>query len=257
MIKKILLTSLIVLFSAGLLGCWFYFVGSMSAQGRGQAVCRNVEVILLDSLESAIVDRAEVTRQMEKAAIGRRTVAIDLDSIEKRLRARGEVMSAQVFTPDEGTLAVEITQRKPIIRFEKGGRRWYADPEGYLFPVTNSVDVPIVTGNIPIHADSTYRGAAPEHDREWILGMVSLARYIDERPFLRREIAQIDIAGDGDIMLYTRTPGPAIIFGDYGDCENKFTKLETWWKNILPEVGERKYRTINLKYNNQIICKQL
>lgn len=257
MIKKILLTSLICLLSAGLLGCWFYFVGSMSAQGRGQAVCRNVEVILLDSLESAIVDRAEVTRLMEKAAIGRRTVAIDIDSIEKRLRARGEVMSAQVYTPDEQTLAVEITQRKPVIRFEKGGRRWYADPEGYLFPVTNSVDVPIVTGNIPIHADSTYRGAAPEHDREWILGMVSLARYIDERPFLRREIAQIDIAGDGDIMLYTRTPGPAVIFGDYGDCENKFTKLEAWWKNIVPEVGDRKYRTINLKYNNQIICKKL
>ena len=257
MIKKILLTSLIVILSAGLIGCWFYFVGSMSAQGRGQAVCRKVEVILLDSLESAIVDRAEVIRQMEKAAIGQQTVTIDLDSIEKRLRARGEVMSAQVYTPDEQTLAVQLTQRKPVIRFEKGGRRWYADPEGYLFPVTNSVDVPIVTGHIPFHIDSTFKGEAPEHDREWVLGMVSLARYIDGRPFLRKEITQIDIADDGDIMLYTRTPGPAIIFGDYGDCENKFRKLEAWWRNIVPEAGNRKYRTINLKYNNQIICKQL
>ena len=87
--------------------------------------------------------------------------------------------------------------------------------------------------------------------------MVSLAQYIDSKPVLKREIAQIDVAPDGDIVLFTRTAGPAIIFGDSGNCAEKFRKLEAWWRNIAPQADEKKpYKTINLKYNHQIICKQ-
>ena len=257
MIKKILLTTLIVILAAGLLGCWFYFVGSLSAEGRQQARCRQVEVILLDSLESAIVDKAEVLDYVSKRALGRQTCLVNLDSIEKALRARGEIMSAQVYAADEQTVAVRLTQRKPVIRFENGHKRWYADPEGYLFPVSNAVDVPIVTGRIPIQVDSTWRGAAPKENLDWILGMVELAQYIDSKPVLQREIAQIEVAPDGDIVLYTRSAGPAIVFGDSGNYTEKFRKLEAWWRNIAPQADEKKpYKTINLKYNHQIICKQ-
>lgn len=258
MTRRILLTTLIVVLAAGLLGCWFHFVGQLSAEGRRQAQCRQVDVILLDSLESAIVDKAEVKDFVSHLALGRQTGLVNLDSIEKVLCARGEVMSAQVYTADDKTVAVRLTQRKPVIRFEEGNDHWYADPEGYLFPVTNSVDVPVVTGHIPFQADSTWRGEAPAEKMPWVLGLVDLARYIDSKEILRREIGQIEIAPDGDIVLYTRTPGPAIIFGDSGDCVDKFRRLEAYWRNIAPQMDEKKpYRTINLKYSNQIICKQL
>lgn len=257
MTRRILLTSLILVFSGGLLGCWFHYVGELAAKGREQAHCRQVEVFLLDSLESAIVDRQEVHDYLSRKVVGRQTLLIDLDSLEKSLAARGEVMSAQVYMPDEQTLAVQLTQRKPVIRFENGTQRWYADPEGYLFPVTNAVDVPIVTGHIPLQSEKNWRGPAPEDQRKWILGMVALARYIDSKRVLREEIAQIDIAADGDIVLYTCSAGPSIIFGDSGDYVAKFRKLEAWWRNIVPQLDGKTYKTINLKYNNQIICKQL
>lgn len=258
MTKRILLTTLIVILAAGMLGCWFYFIGKLAAEGRQEARCRQVDVILLDSLESAIVDKAEVMEYVSRRALGQQTVRVDLDSIEKALRARGEVMSAQVYAADDQTIAVRLTQRKPVIRFEEGADRWYADPEGYLFPVNNSVDVPVVTGQIPFEAEKTWRGEAPAEKLPWVLGMVELARYIDSKEVLRREIAQIEIAPDGDIVLYTRTPGPAIIFGDSGNCADKFRRLEAYWRNIAPQMDSKKpYRTINLKYNNQIICKKL
>lgn len=258
MVKRILLTSTILILSAGLLGCWFHFVGGLSAQGRQQALCRNVDVILLDSLESAIVDRTEVEDYVSRQAVGRQTHLINLDSIERHLLARGEIMSAQVYAADDRTVAVRLTQRKPVIRFENGKERWYADPEGYLFPVTRSVDVPVVTGKIPLQLGGSYRGPVPEEKQAWIGGMVELARYIDSKPVLRREIGQIDLAQNGDLVLYTRSAGPAIIFGDSGDYVTKFRKLEAYWRNIVPGNEDRKpYKTINLKYTNQIICKQL
>jgi len=257
MIRRILLTSLVVILSGGLLGCWFHFVGGLSSKGREQAQCRQVEVILLDSLESAIVDKQEVLDHLSGLAIGKRLCRIDLDSIEKALNSRGEVMSAQCYAADGQTLAVRLTQRKPVVRFENATQRWYADPEGYLFPVTNSVDVPIVTGKLPVQLGKDWRGLAPEESRDWVLGIVTLARYIDSNPFLREEIAQMDIADDGDIVLYTRSAGPSIIFGDSGDYVTKFRKLEAWWRYITPQLDGKTYQTINLKYNNQIICKQL
>lgn len=258
MIKRILFTSLIVLFSGALLGCYFHFVGQLADRGRQQARCKQVRVVLLDSLETAIVDKQEVKDFLTKNTLNRPTDSIDLHTLEQALCLRGEVMSAEVYTADSRTVVACLTQRKPVIRLDKGRERWYADPEGYLFPVRNAADVPVVTGAIPLSLEPAYKGLAPRENQEWIRGMVDLARYIDSKPVLRSEVAQIDIAPDGDIVLYTRSAGPAIIFGDSGDCDNKFRKLEAWWRNIEPQVEAGKtYKTINLKYNQQIICKQL
>lgn len=259
MTKRIILTTLIVLLSGGLLGSYFHFIGREVAKGRQQARCREVRVVLLDSLESHIVDAGQIRRSLAGQTIGKPIDSIDLHQMETQLRSLGEVMRAEVFAADDRTLAVTITQRKPVIRFERGAERWYADPEGYLFPVRNAVDVPIVTGNLPLQLDAAYKGFAPEQKtREWTRGMVDLALYIDSNPVLKREIAQLDIAANGDIVLYTRQSGPAIIFGDSGDLETKFRKLEAWWCNIEPQLEKGKhYKTINLKYNQQIICTQL
>jgi Cell division septal protein len=258
MVKKILLTTLIVLLSGGLLGGWFWYVGRLEAKGRAEAQCRNVAVILLDSLESSIVDRQEMQRYITSIVKGQRTDTVDLHGIEQAVRARGEILDAEVYAADPHTIAVKIVQRKPVVRFEKGNEHFYSDPEGYLFPVSHSIDVPIVTGAIPFSPGPGYKGETPAESRSWVLGIVELARYIDSRNTLRSQIEQIDVAPNGDLVLYTAEDGPAIIFGDSAGYVEKFRKLEVWWRNIAPEAvtAEKQYKTINLKYNHQIICKQ-
>lgn len=257
MTKRILLTTLIVLLSGALLGCYFYFVGALAREGQRQARCGRVEVFLPDSLESTVVDKQEVQAFLRKN-IGQPIDSIDLHALESHLRSLGEVMGAQVFAADEHTITAHITQRKPVVRLENEKARWYADPEGYIFPVRNAVDVPLVTGRIPLSVEASYKGFVPGQEQAWMDGLVELARYIDSKPVLRREIAQIDVAANGDLVLYTRSPGPSIIFGDSGDYVTKFRKLEAWWRNIEPQLEKGKsYKTINLKYNQQIICRQL
>ena len=100
MIKKILLTTLIVLLAGGLLGSYFFFVGKEAAKERERTLCDRVEIILLDSLESSIVDKGEMEALVSGVALGRTTARIDLDSIERAIRARGEVMGAEVYAAD-------------------------------------------------------------------------------------------------------------------------------------------------------------
>jgi len=258
MVKKILLTTLIILLSGGLLGCWFWLVGGLEAKGRAEARCQKVDVVLLDSLESSIVDRQEMHDYLIRIVKGQRTDTVDLHSIEMAVRDRGEVMKADVYAANPHTIAVEITQRKPVVRFEKGAEHWYSDPDGYLFPVVHPVDVPVVTGSIPLAPDKKYKGPAPDESRAWVLGVVDMARYIDSRNTLRGQIEQIDVEPGGDLVLYTAEDGPAIIFGNSSDYVEKFRKLEVWWRNVEPEATAEKkhYKTINLKFNNQIICKE-
>lgn len=258
MVKKILLTTLIVLLSGCLLGGWFWYVGGLESQGRAEAHCRRVEIIIADSLQSSVVDRQEMYRLVSRLVQGQRTDTVDLHAIEQAVRARGEVMGAEVYAADPQTIAVRITQRKPVVRLENGAGHFYSDPEGYLFPVVHAVDVPVVTGRIPLALEAGYKGMTPADSREWVLGVVELARYIDSRNTLRGQIEQIDVGADGDLVLYLAEDGPAVIFGGSGDYVEKFRKLEAWWRNIAPEAAreEKNYKTINLKYNHLIICKQ-
>ena len=196
MVKKILLTSLVILLSGGLLGSWFWYVGRLEARGRSEADCRRVDVILLDSLESRVVDRMEMHRFVSSRVLGQRTDTIDLHGIEQAVRSRGEVMSAEVYVRDPHTVAVEISQRKPVVRFEKGAEHWYSDPEGYLFPVVHAVDVPVVTGNIPLSPGPGYKGLAPSESRQWVLDIVDLAMEISDKQGQKRYHEKTGGAGD-------------------------------------------------------------
>ena len=258
MVKKILLTSLLVLVSGGLLGSWFWYAGELESAGREEARCQRVNVIVLDSLESSIVDRQEMHDLLSRMVVGKRTDTVNLNAIEQFVRSRGEVTHAEAYAADPHTIAVAINQRKPVVRFENGPEHYYSDPDGYLFPVLHPVDVPVVTGYIPLSLGAGYKGLAPEAQRDWVLGLVEMARYIDSRNTLRAQIEQIDVAAGGDIVLYTAEEGPAIIFGDSGQVAEKFRLLEVWWQNVRPEAlaQGKHYKTINLKYNHQIICKQ-
>lgn len=257
MIKRILLTAMVLLLSGGLLGSYFYFAGKLDAAGRSQSRCQRIRVFLPDSLETAIVEPGEVERFVSHLASGRVTDSIDLDTIERALRSRGEVMTAQVYISSPEEVSVRITQRKPVVRFDNGHKRFYADREGYIFPVHNAVDVPVVTGNIPLAFENEYRGPVPEQSAGWVEGVVALARYIDGNTYLSREIAQIDVESPDELVLYTRTEGPRFLFGNCDGLEDKFRKMDIYWRNIAPEAEreEKHYSTINLKYNNQIICK--
>ena len=257
MTRKILLTAMVVLLSGGLLGSYFYFAGRLDAKGRSLSRCERISVLLDDQAGASIVDPEEIEREVSPMAIGMVADSIDLDAIERALNARGEIVSAQVYLAAPAHLAIEIMQRRPVVRFETPGAHFYCDDKGFIFPVRNASDVPVVTGKIPLTLEASYKGPAPENDMEWVMGMVNLAMHIDQDAFLRGEIAQIDVARSDELMLYTNSEGPCFIFGGSGSYREKFRKMYIYWRNISPAAASagKTYRTINLKYNNQIICK--
>ena len=56
---------------------------------------------------------------------------------------------------------------------------------------------------------------------------------------------------------YIRTPQfskQKIIFGYPDNLDEKFEKINIFYKKIVPAKGWNTYRTVNVKFKNQIIC---
>ena len=143
-------------FGAVLLFCIVcsFIAGSAS---RTSLKCSRLEVVVADSIRNGFVSKADIRQYLEKEYgqyIGIPIDSLDLTKIEKIIDGRSAVMKSQAYVTTDGVLHVEVTQRRPVVRFQKSGGGFYADAEGYIFPLqtTYASHVQVIDGNIPLAA---------------------------------------------------------------------------------------------------------
>ena len=255
MLKRTIITSILCVFAGGLLGSYFYFVGRLASEHASQEYCHGIRVVVLDSLDNSLISAAEVKERLGNWNFSGRCDCIDLYELEMTVRSFGEVADAEVFRRDRNHIEINLAQRKPTVRFIKNGTSLYSDCNGYLFPVYHFTDVPVVTGFLPFDADPSYKGTLAGEHRDWVNGIISLAEFLAGNEYWETMTQQIDIAENGDILLYMKSGNETIIFGEASGIEEKFRKLEAYYRNIAPSDKSRHYTKVNLKFDNQIICR--
>lgn len=256
MFKRIIISLAVVLIFS-LLGAYFYFAGELSAKEREKVVCNSIDVVIIDSLENKLLDKASIVSLLknENSPMGMKMRSINTHSVEDLLSNQGEIAQAEVFTLADGTLRVEIVQREPAIRFDNGKQKHYADKSGYIFPLLSSAKVPIICGNFPLSLENSFKGYPQKESLQWVKEILSLTSFIENNSYWREQIEQISVDPNGDIILGLRSAQEVIIFGDCSQIEAKFKKLAAYYKSVVPHSGSGRYKTVNLKYKNQIICK--
>lgn len=259
MLKKILIYFLIaVVFGA--IGCYFFFAEKLYREGMPKQLCKEVTITLLDSASNRFVTPNEVLEIVDGfsgKSIGQPVQDINTHLIEKLLNQRSAIKESQVSVTRSGSLNINITQRKPVLRIQSSNGGFYVDETEYIFPLvpTFTSYVPIVNGNIPFTLNDGHRGKAQEDESNWMGKMMELGNYMSNDPFWSAQIEQIYIDEKGEIILSPRIGNHKIIFGELTDIENKFDKLYTFYKHIVPAEGWDKYSSVNLKYKDQIICR--
>lgn len=259
MLKRILLTTLFCLLAAGLGGGYFYHASTYARERSQEETCRSIDIVIKDSLTDGLVTCRDILGFLNggNGIIGTKMQDIDYFAIERNLAAQGEIRGVEAYGTNDGTVCVELLQRCAKMRFISSCGDFYCDSTGYIFPVAKKADVPVVTGRIPVTFNEGYKGyPLNKKEMEWISGALELGEYIERHWYWHNQIEQVDVAENGDIVLFTREGEHKFIFGDFSDIDGKFAKIATFYRNIEPQSGERDYRTVNIKYNNQIICKQ-
>ena len=228
---------------------------------RKEKKCTRLEVNILDSLENSFVSKADVKKFLDKeygTYLGLHLDSLDLVKVEKIVDSRSAVLKSQAYVTKDGALHVDVTQRSPVVRFQKKDGGFYADAEGYIFPLQSSYasHVQIIDGNIPLAANSGYKGSISNpKEMEWFRQMMGLVNFIQGSKTWKGKIVQIHVADNGDIALVPRKGREMFIIGQPTSLEEKFEKMGKYYKVIIPEKGSEAYRTVDLRFRGQIVCK--
>ena len=237
------------------------FLG-ISAEKRRGTVCNGLEVAVLDSAKNSFVSSGEISGYLgtELGDIsGKPLRELDLTGIEKLVDARSAVLKSEVFTTPDGYLHINVTQREPAVRFQGGNGGFYADRNGYVFPLQRNYtsDVPVIDGYIPVKIPAGYKGEVPdETGRKWLQDILDMTGFMDRSRVWARNIVQISVQEDGDIIMIPREGKEKFIFGSPEGFEEKFGIMEKYYTAVKPSKEEGYYSSVNVKYEGQIICRR-
>ena len=187
---------------------------------------------------------------------------IDTEKLERKLMAISSVESVEMYKDLNGNLEVDVKQRRPIARvFNKNGSSLYVDDKGKTMQVSDyyTARVLVVNGHVNIRTNENYNAIAESSElrsNSRLDEVFELTNYISQDEFLKAQIEQIYVEKNGEIILIPKVGNQEIIFGKVEEIEKKFKKLLLFYKEGINPNNLNLYKTINLKFDNQIVCKK-
>ena len=196
----------------------------------------NPPFITLDSVNKLLIQKYGPLRNLPKEKVV-------LNTIESVLQTHDMVKDAQVYLTVDGELNTKITQRQPIGRVA-GERSFYLDDQGLQMPLSpnHSARVPIITGEI---TGKTLEDA------------YVILRYINQDPFLSKNVIGIHIQGVSDYQLKFRLEHFVVRLGDVTDLDAKFQNFKAFYTKAVQENTLMSYQVVSLEFENQVVCTKI
>lgn len=234
-----------------------YFI---SKESRRERTCERVEVRFKDKY--SFVDEDEIKGYLNKgfgSIWGTRIDSVDLSGIETYIESKSAVRECDAWCSSDGCLHLEISQRVPAIKFKLDDYSFYADREGFAFPLGKDIDmdVPLVGGSLPLKVGRQQRGNfSSEDERIWVMSVLELIDKLEAKKQFRGKLEGVNVRANGDLVVRLRDCNALFIIGDPVDIDRKIRYMSMYFSHIEPEKGKGYYKSVNLKFNKQIICRK-
>lgn len=230
---------------ATLLFCYIVFVTFFFREMRQEEPCRDLQVVVVDSLDKHFVSENDLVYILKNAGLNpikKSMNEINTDKIEAELMKNEMIARVEAYKTPAGSIKLEVEQKIPIIRIVSPRGNYYVDNLGTTMPVSRRyvAHVPVVSGYV---------------EKELaITDLYKFALFLQENEFWNDQIEQIYVYPDNEVELIPRVGDHRIVLGTFADFEVKLNNLKLFYEQATPKVGWEKYSIINLKYNNQIVC---
>tara|TARA_B000000460_G_scaffold200815_1_gene147418 strand:+ start:495 stop:1229 length:735 start_codon:yes stop_codon:yes gene_type:complete len=209
-----------------------------------------IKEIVVNS-ENKFLDRYQIesliTEKMDKDSIIK-----NVNIIEKNILANPFVKEIKLYQDLSNKLIVDLVQYQPIARLVSENKKdFYIDLHGNIFPTSTKFSERVLL----IHtADNINFDLKNINSTDYGKKIFTMINYIVNDIFLSKIISEIDVNYNKNIIIYPQVSKQKIIFGYPEQIDVKFDKLMLFYKKILPAKGWNTYKTVNLKFKNQIIC---
>lgn len=230
---------------ATLLFCYIVFVSFFFRESRQKELCRDLKVVVVDSLEKHFVRESDLVYILKKAdlnPIKKPMDKVNTDRIENELLKNEMIARVEAYKTPSGMIKLEVEQKIPILRVISVRGNYYVDNLGSTMPVSSRyvAHVPVVSGYV--------------EKQQAVTDLYKFALFLQENEFWNDQIEQIYVYPDNDIELIPRVGNHRIMLGTLDEFEEKLANLKLFYEQAIPKVGWEKYSMINLKYKNQIVC---
>lgn len=227
---------------------------SFISEKTNETTCKRVKVDI--SGHQRYIERWEVNRLLTKgegSLIGKPLNTLNIHRIENRLKSNPFIEHAKVYADIDGTIWVQIKQREPMLHlFNVFNQDFYLDRNGLKMPVSTVFTANVLAANGYIM--ETFSNKVDTIKTQLVKDLFKVASFIEKDTLWSQQIEQLYINTNSDIELTPRVGNHKIILGSADSLETKLKNLLVFYKKALPKFGWNTYKTINLKYSNQIVC---
>ncbi len=233
------------------------FVSQKSDKKR----CTRIDIEIADSSSHLFVSPKDVYKLLKDNNFDISGYPIkninDLD-IENSIEKHPSIENAEVYKSYKGRLHILILQRNPIVRIlDKAQNSYYIDENGKLMPLSENYTarVPVITGDFVRAYDKFKDVNLSEGNSDSLLcDLFLLSKELKNNTYWSALCDQIVVNQKNEIILIPKIGAKKIILGQNSNFAENLEILTEFYHQALPYVGWEKYKTISLKYNNQIVC---
>jgi cell division protein FtsQ len=209
-------------------------------------------VVNINPNSPRFMDEEEIAALIEKSGepiIGRFLATINIHNLERKLSTYTTLDNVEIFRRVDakgfsfkGKLVVNVDERTPVVRIKNSSDDYYLDRSGVKIPVSAKyVDrILIASGSVP--------------DEKTKNDFLKMSDFINKDAFWRAQIEQVFIQANGELILLPQVGDYLIEFGAPETYEIKFRNLKAVYQQGFKNQGWNKYKTISVKYRNQVVC---
>lgn len=177
--------------------------------------------------------------------------SIDFGATRKQFEELSYIKQADISVAPNGKMNIAITEREPIALLTDGSKKIYVDEEGIRLPMVTgkAVDVPILYGFSATPMQDTLKNEA----FNTVSDFLSSVRNSDVSDATISEVAWTS-KNEGVVAL-TSQNGVKLIFGK-GDFNNRLRNWEAFYGEVIKTKGIEKMRSIDLRFEGQIVTRE-
>lgn len=231
----------------------FAFLGftlSFTTKEARYLKCSEIEVLYEGNPTISIGtdDVISIIKKADKKLEFGNLAEVNAEYVEMALRQDKTIEKAEVYksvipknNKYKAVLTVVVKHRSPVLRIMSEQADYYLDKLKAEIPASTKypVDVVVATGIV---------------NPELATGLLlDFAGYIENDKFWKAQIEQIDVLENQEVILTPLVGNHRIEFGTLDNFQEKLANLKVFYEQVMARDNWDKYKSINLKYKNQVI----
>jgi len=223
------------------------------------------QVEVLNVSEQDMITEAEIREIVDRnfgEIKGAPVKGINLLELEETVLKNPYVSACEVYQTIDGTLNLKAMVRKPLVRIiNEDLQQYYLDLNGFAMPISRAHPSHILVANGHIYdrfvsIDKSEKPLSSFADTSVIRQIYPIAWHIAQDEFLSSFIDQIYVNERKEIELVPKIGRQQIIMGTSEDAREKLENLKTFYTRVMNKMDWDVYKTINIKYKNQVVCSK-